>query len=306
MGRCRHVEPEPEVVPAAPVEEGVEYFAGEHPALTIWGEFQSFAKNEVVTIIPYSIDLMALDLLSHNKKTAVVRDYIEWHLTHLNYPDMHGFTGSIYDWTIDPNGKQWPLEQYDSVDSYSALLLILVERYMNKTGDQDFVRKYKQKLLDVAYTIVALQDEDGLTWAIPNLKVKYLMDNCEAYGGLKAFDRIATQLSWQKETTYYSNHAESIANGIRRYLYNRETKTFHWALLPEGPSLSTWTKFYPDAYAQIFPVYYGVLENLPDIRTETWRLFTMHHPNAYQVAPLEQRLTIGFTRQLLELRGLLD
>ena len=37
----------------------------------------------------------------------------------------------------------------------------------------------------IGNVIVQTQNSDGLTWAKPDYQIKYLMDNCEAYRGLR-------------------------------------------------------------------------------------------------------------------------
>jgi hypothetical protein len=64
-----------------------------------------------------------------------------------------------------------------------------------------------------------LMDWDGLTYALASHKVKYLMDNCEAYRGLEDFGKLLDSLG-SGEAPHYRARAKSIAAGIERMLWN--------------------------------------------------------------------------------------
>lgn len=268
-----------------------------HPARDIFLRYEKVKYGEPVDILPYTVTLMALDLLRKNADPDEVRDYIEWHIDHLNYPDKFELTGTIYDYEVDQRGNERSLDTYDSVDSYSAMFLLLVYRYYGATGDDELVEANRTKLEDIAYTVVVLRDTDGLTWALPTREAKYLMDNCEAYGGLHAFSRLARERNWAI-ADYYEDVASEIKDAIIARLYDEESRLFYWAL-DESPYKSDWKRFYPDAYAQLFPILHGVLRDDPALKKHLWKTFHEHHAETVKTAPVEQRIVYELTKESL-------
>jgi hypothetical protein len=267
-----------------------------HPALTIFSwKFQLEEKNYV---IPYTINLIAISELQESSNIRRIRKYIHWVFQNLNYPDIHGLTGSIYDYNISRRGEQTSSYDYDSVDSYSATFLMLLQNYFFQSRDKALIQQNKQKILDIAYTIVYLQDEDGLTTALPNSDVKYLMDNCEVYGGLKAMIGLSEEFDWDLEDFYYGAK-DSVERGIMQKLYNAELQNFNWAVDDAGIHKCNWQTFYPDAYAQIFPIIYGLLDN-DELEDQIWNNFSITYQKQNYIPP-EQKVVIGFAEKRMKL-----
>ncbi|MCP4606607.1 MAG: hypothetical protein GY847_39875 [Proteobacteria bacterium] len=266
----------------------------DNPAVALTGKYVTIESGQPITVIPYFGSLYILDLLRRNKNTDLILPFLRWHIDHLNYPDKHGLTGSIYDYEVDPDGRERSLEDYDSVDSYSALFLIVVYDYFRASGDVQFVKRHKKKLLDIAYTIVHLQGEDGLTVAKPDYPVKYLMDNCEVYGGLKAFEMLARELNW-KEASYYETRRRAVADAIA-WLYDKEVEIFSWALEDDKKVKSDWNKLYPDAYAQLFPVYYDIPTVTAKTKKMLWKEFNRRYKSRALSLPVEQRVMYELTK----------
>src|SRR4029453_1279537 len=93
----------------------------------------------------------------------------------------------------------------DSVDAYASTFLQVAERYWNETRalpprQQQEMEGLLPKMALLRATalsfkaIESVTDGDGLTWAKPDYKVKFLLDSAEVYGGLRAgqvlFDRV--------------------------------------------------------------------------------------------------------------------
>ena len=268
-----------------------------HPALIIhsW-EFQLEEQNY---IIPYTNNLIAISELKKSSNIRRIRKYIHWVFQNLNYPDIHGLTGSIYDYDISNSGEQVPSYDYDSVDSYSATFLMLIQKYFFLSQDKALIRQNKQKIHDIAYTIVYLQDEDGLTTALPNSDVKYLMDNCEVYGGLKAFIELSEDFDWDHEN-FYDDAKDSVERGIMQKLYNADLQNFNWAVDEDGYHECNWQTFYPDAYAQIFPIIYGILEHDMELTQQLWNNFSLIYKKQNYIPP-EQIIVINFAEERMEL-----
>jgi len=269
--------------------------AGCHPAVRIMERYEKTDPEDPVELIPYTVNLYALDLLRNDQDLFLVREYMSWYLNHLNYPDHLDMTGTMYDYAVFSQWEEQSLTRYDSVDSYSATFLMVVWEYFKKTNDTEFIDRNRKALEDIAYTIPFLQDKDGLTWALPGYLVKYLMDNCEAYGGMTAFAELARARGWAV-ADYYEAIREDIEQGIVKQLYDPRLARFDWALDEERKhSKSKWETFYPDAYAQIFPVLYKVPANDPEIRKHLWEEFNRHHGQSVATAPIEQQVVYRLT-----------
>ena len=122
-------------------------FSFSHPVLDILNNHY---------IVPYFVNLTAIDLLPQDPER--VKRYIEWYLRHLNYPDMYGLTGTIYDYYITETSEV-PAYTYYSAYSYAATFLFLVFLYIEITDDYQLVRDNLQKLKDIAYVIAYLQKD---------------------------------------------------------------------------------------------------------------------------------------------------
>jgi hypothetical protein len=210
-------------------------FSFSHPALDI-------LNNNYV--VPYFANLAAIDLLPQDPER--VKRYIEWYLRHLNYPDMYGLTGTIYDYYITET-SEIPTYTYDSADSYAATFLFLAFLYTEKTGDYQLIRDNIQKLKDIAYVIAYLQDKDGLIKAIPNLRLKYLVDNIEDTCGLRAFLLLLWRLK-DPDWYYYFTISHNLESSVIRNLVGREQ--IAWAKLDDELFIAGYSAVYPDIYAK--------------------------------------------------------
>ena len=267
-----------------------------HPAVKILEEFQQWDEDdEEIYVIPYFVNLMSIYKLDRKDDLENIHKYIIWYLSHLNYPDKYGFTGTMYDYNVSRNGREKPAGVCDSVDSYSATFLILIYHYYQATGDKTLIEKNRKKLEDIAYTIPFLQDRDGLTTALPDLDEKYLMDNCETYGGISAFINLSRAMGW--ETTYYEKVKKTLRNGILKHLYDKNRKNFYWAIEDKIKHPSRWTRFYPDSYAQLFPILFGLLEKDPELKRHLWEKFNHYHKNKTDKLPAEQKIVFDLTKR---------
>jgi len=218
-------------------------FSFSHPALDILSS---------PYVVPYFVNLVAMDLLPQDP--GRVKRYMEWYLGHLNYPDIYGLTGTIYDYYITESSET-PAYTYDSADSYAATFLFLTFLYTEKTGDYQFVRDNLQKLKEVAYVIAYLQDRDGLVKAVPHLNLKYLVDNIEDICGLRAFSLLLWKLkdpNWH----YYSILSHNVESSVMRNL--RWRGQIAWAKFNDEIFVADDSTVYPDLYAKaVFYAFVG-------------------------------------------------
>lgn len=281
-----------------------------HPALEILREYQP-VNHSGNTVVPYIVNLMALDILKkvppgyyNSSGTAnqfnipAVKAYILWYLDHLNYPDKYGATGSIYDYRVFQDGREISLDTYDSIDSYAATFILLINRYYQVTGDRNLVETKRQKLADIIYLIPYVQDHDGLTVAIPGTTGKYLMDNCEALAGISAFIELSRIFNWGLEY-FYRERETILRQGIRDHFFDRERGNFFWLIDGRSKSPSQWATFYPDAFAQLFPILYGIVEERIQVEN-IWALFHDNHGEILGGLPMEQRIVYQWAREVIE------
>jgi hypothetical protein len=249
-------------------------------------------------INPYIVSILALNDIEHNRRYNEVKEFISWYFSKLNYPDQHGLTGTIYDY-VARDGLKHPTGQYDSVDGYAGMFLHLIYRYAKKTGDIELIQHNWSKVEDIAYLIAYLQDNDGLTRALLTTQVKYLMDNGEAYGGLTAYLELL-KMTGKDDSSYHQEIRDNIKDGIFTQLYDQEAEMFAWATVDGIASRSSWDRLYPDAYAQLFPIYFEILSDHSRIRDHLWQAFNQKYGDKTADFPIEQRIIYELTRRKME------
>ena len=110
------------------------------------------------------------------------------------------------------------------------------------------------------------------------------------YGGLTAFIALGKRLHLDFDAVFYQETADGIREAILDELYDEKNDIFYIANDASVKTEGThWDVFYPDAYAQIFPVYFSVLD-----KKEGHRLFDSfkeHYPEENWLgSPIEQRV----------------
>jgi hypothetical protein len=264
-----------------------------HPADDIIGSYAG-ELNYVGQIEPYITGLFALNELEHGRNADKVKAFIEWYFANLNYPDRYNINATIYIYERDGETLT-PSYAYDSIDGYSGLFLHLLLRYVNFTDDLSIVSDNWKKVEDTAYTIPLLQEKDGLTVALVTTNQKYLMDNCEAYGGISAYIELR-KLMGLPPSPSYENVRANIKRGIMKRMYRRKGKIFVHTIENDIVEDSDWSSYYPDAYAQLFPIYYDLLEDNPALAKQLWQRFAERHAANENAFPAEQRIMFQLTR----------
>lgn len=270
-----------------------------HPALALMRLYNSEIKHKKL-VIPYMVNIIAIYELSGKRHIPEVKNYILWYLNHLNYPDRFGLTCTIYNYEISMSGEEKPNYEYDSVDGYAGTFLCLLNLYHLRTGDKALIHDYWDKIKGIAYLIPYLQRQDGLTVAMPNDKdnTKYLMDNCEAFAGMLAFKQLAKRAS-RDDDSFYPDTADSIKKNVLRLMYHQEMKNFYWAIDDKVKHASDWSIFYPDALAQIFPIYYGLLDHDRNKKKMLWQEFNKRYKFKAKGFAMEQRMMYELTREIM-------
>jgi hypothetical protein len=271
--------------------------SAEHPARSLMTLYASDLDN-MTAVNPYTVSIFALNEVEHNRHLDEVRLYILWYFSRLNYPDNIGLTGTIYDYVID-NDNERSTNQYDSVDGYAGMFLHLLHRYVRRTGNLEILLNHWDRVEDIAYLIAYVQDTDGLTRALPGRGEKYLMDNCESYGGMSAYIALR-KLADKGRSAYYGQVRQSLKKAVLIHLYNPNRRMFFWAMVNRTASRTNWNQFYPDAYAQLFPLYFHVLKDNPGLQLHIWHEFIQRYKQQVSTFPIEQRIIYELTRKIME------
>jgi hypothetical protein len=281
-----------------------------HPALDILAHYQSRDNVENV-VIPHVINLMALHLLrsQHAGEPGTiqkVRRYIDWYIAHLNYADKYEITGSMYDYAISPEGKEKSLQSSDSICRYAASFLLLLGRYLQVSGDRLVIEANSKKIQDLAYNIPFLQGEDGLIRAFPKQEDVFLVDNCVSYAGICAIIKLSRQFKWDIEE-YYLEIKQRLATAIFTYLYIPGNKSFYWAIQNGVKRAPDWNRFYPDAYVQLFPLVFDVLNQPKGVfsrqrstKRAIWKRFGKLFRHKLRNIPVEQKLIYQWTEEYIK------
>ncbi len=224
-------------------------------------------------IIPYfaayaSIGLDVAALLTKERDLSRAFEYLDlsenfydWYSAHMN-PD-----GSMYDYTEGSVEAPKATGDADSEDAYAGVFLhgVYVHYSVVRTVDQaradEFLMRMEPFCRKAANLVIGLQYPDGLTIAMRTYRIQFLMDNLEAYEGLKALRKLGI--------SGFDGNAEKIAAGINGYLWLEEGY-FAWERDPEDGALSTgWDEWYPDKMANTWAIYFDFIE--PQRRDSIYR-----------------------------------
>lgn len=275
------------VLIVAPVSD-----ASDHPAVKML-TFYDQAGETPYYVNPYIVTILSIYSLHNKKHHQEVLDFINWFFARLNYPDMNGLTGTIYDYMVDGQEEKI-LRQYDSVDGYMGAFLVLFHEYVKTAGDTELIRKYRKKIDDMVYLIAYLQDSDGLTVAVPNTVIKFSMNNCESYAGVHAYNAMLAMLGEKSE--YHQKLERTLKNAVVHNFYDKRRRNFSWALSSTEDWPSSWSKMYPDAYAQVLFITYRLLDDNPTLKRQVWMAFQAKWGKRIDRFPFEQQAMIRIAR----------
>lgn len=211
-----------------------------------------FTNLGLISIIQY---------LSGPDLDKYIRTYLDLYLSKLE-PDL-----SIKDIQF-PFGRvdtsNFKLVLSDSDDSYAATTLTLATRYLRASQNWVWWDQNKQKLKDIAYRNLAVSTKsNGLTSVFQSPRNQtnntgYLMDNCEAYRGLRDFSAMLNERGDAQSATYFGSFANGIASSLAGLFVQ-----LNGAFRVSDASPLVETSFYPGTTCQIFPQVFGVNELAP-------------------------------------------
>ena len=86
---------------------------------------------------------------------------------------------------------------------------------------------------------------------------------------------------------------------IETQFYQEEQKSYAWYIQGRTRSSSDWIIFYPDAYAQLFPILWGAAEDEKRCQ-HLWERFHEYHGTILETIPVEQKIVYQWTREVME------
>lgn len=273
--------------------------APRHHALIIMGHYQP-TPGSAVTIVPYRVNHLALDLLRRGKAFEDCKHYIQWYLNHLNNGDIHGLTGTVYDYTVHPDGKESFLKSVTFAEGAAATFILLLDQYVRVTGHQKLITQNKKKIEHIAYLIPHLQDETGAVRSLPGKEENRLQGNCESLAALRTYIRWIETYGWGDEAAVaYTTVKDKLETAIRERFYRSGENEFYRLIKGLKRYPPDWNTFHPGSYAQLFPLLHRLLPGETQAR-ELWEKFLRRHRDAISQAPLHRQLVVQWTREAMD------
>lgn len=251
--------------------------------LLLYREWSTDPGAKKQTVIPYFSSIAAWGMLAGTvtpEQAQGVACYLNWYLDHLNTAkeDPVNGDGTIYDYlVVQENGKTHveSAGTYDSVDSYAAMFLITAECYAQKVGTQ-LLKERRADIKRVADALLRTLEENGLSIVKQEYPVQYLMDNAEVYAGLQAGAKLIQEIApgdWRIQTM--DQAAADMAQAFETLLWNEDAGLYEIGLVENGEPIDqpSWSEFYPDSTAQLFPVCFGVLDPESDRAQQIYQRF---------------------------------
>jgi hypothetical protein len=242
-------------------------------------------------IIPYwgNYATIGLAAVSADNREAEVMgwNWLNWYAAHQDPQSGFITDYSITDYSAS-NFVEFSTGAHDSTDAYAGTYLLAVEAMWQATRCRACVSKLSRSVELAVAAIVATQDNDGLTWAQPVGRVKYLMDQAEVAAGLRSAAVLAkvfgNQLLAEKVATIQQAHD----NGLKGMVQPANGGPMVWAIAENEAVARTFelnsarvlvddSKLYPDSLG---PVFFAALaaDHSPTIaRDATNRYVTTWH-----------------------------
>jgi hypothetical protein len=235
----------------------------------------------------------AYELTNDPNYAAAARRFIEFWLAHQNHqPDRFGVTGTMYDqdyWrddggTLEPHvyDKSSPPNTggpgYDAADADPPIIAITAARYVRATHDLALLQSHADGWLLIERAMTAMLDRDGLTWAHPKYRIKYLMDAVEVQVGFGALADIWRALGDEANAARNQKLADQVKAGIAS-LWSNKTGCYDWNRDEVGAQQACdWRNVYPDTMEQLWPAVWGVEDAHSPHSRAAWSAFVQHWP----------------------------
>ncbi|MGD7788350.1 hypothetical protein ACQCX2_08490 [Propionibacteriaceae bacterium Y1700] len=234
---------------------------------------------------PYFSNWAAMGLAAAN--TAESREalgkYITWMLAHMNTAetDPYGIPGTISDWHYDlETGEETDTGKYSSTDAGTTVPLITAHDAF-RTGDRDLqhlvmenIEKYE--VMATATAVVGqVRNPDGLCWARPDSKMKYVADNAVVFRGLQCLAWLERKAGRMDKAKFYDQQARETRRGMITVLWHEEQQNWAWGHGERLLKVSYPEKaFMPDAWCQYWQVFMNVVKPEDRKAILSWKAFT--------------------------------
>jgi hypothetical protein len=228
------------------------------------GEDPATVAVDTVRVVPYFANHSALALLSGHahlaKNVEDVKRVARWLAFYAREQDAA--TGYIADYKGSRSrGTFFSTGQMDSVDAYASTFLQVAESYwreavvLSPMDQRDLATLLSTGALVHAAklslrAIESVMDHDGLTWARPDYRVKFLLDSAEVYGGLRASESFFAAAGARSEAARSQQMTAKLGPALERF-WQRERQRFAWAITADGAPQDGFTQSYPHALANL-------------------------------------------------------
>lgn len=239
---------------------------------------------------PYFSNWAAQGLAAANtvRSREALGNYISWYLDHLNTAaeDPYGIAGTVSDWHYDAaTGEETSTGEYSSTDAGTTVPMITAFD-AHRTGDvalqqlvMDNLAKYELMAKATCETTWGVRNSDGLCWARPDSKMKYVQDNAVVYRGLFCLAWLEKQAGRMTQYDYYTAKAEQTRKAIIDILWHEDRQNWSWGrgvnLLKESDPKAA---FMPDAWCQYWQVQLRILPAINRRSVASWSAFSAANP----------------------------
>jgi hypothetical protein len=232
-------------------------------------------------INPYFANIAATGAVHGGVDLINVQQWMQWYVAHSTAPNPWSLPGAITDYNVASNGALSSAGSADSVDSYAATFITLAAAASREGSPQlrAYVAGLHTSIELIASVIDAVTDADGLTWALPTYKEKYLMNNSEVYHGLVDLAYLRSQVySDAAGSMRASAHALQVQASIGSEMWSASLNEFAVAL-DNGGNL-TWPQAgkWQDGASQLFPILHGVIAPTSSFAQSAYTQFTTEFP----------------------------
>jgi len=202
-----------------------------------------------VWIVPYFAHIAALALLAHSETGGAADDraragrWLDWCAAHQSTAGYwNDFAGTLSAYRDTGRTDAW--------DSSAALFLLVADRFRQAGGT--LAASHLAAARRALACLASVTDPaDGLTWAKPDYRVKYLMDNIEVRAGQLAAERLFAANGQKTEAQDARARAERLGRALATF-WRPERQRFSYALLSSGSHAEMRGKPYPDGLAQLY------------------------------------------------------
>jgi hypothetical protein len=211
---------------------------------------------------PYFANIAAIGAIHGGLDLPNVQRWMQWYVARSADPNPWSLSGAITDYYVAADGSLRTTGEADSIDSYAATFLSLAATAWRE-GDPSlraYVGGLHADVERIASALAAVSDSDGLTWALPTYRVKYLMDNSEVYRGLLDLATLRTQAYGDLSGGMRASaQAQRIQSAIAGSFWDAGRGAFAVEVDDGGakgwPIAGDWQ----GATAQLFPILHGVV-----------------------------------------------